>query len=87
MILDVRKLEEKLQNAVEKRQSDNKTDFIRLLQVVSGNKFALQKASLDDIAEMIENLDDILINECSPDSPVIDMRKLSRSCLIMRRAI
>lgn len=87
MILDVGKLVENLRDTPEDAPSDNKNDFIRLLQVVSGNKFALRNVSLDDIVEIIENLDDILEQECSPGYPEINLSKLTRSRLLLRRAI
>lgn len=87
MILDVKRLTENLCNAAKEEPSDNKTDFKRLLRVASGNKIALQQVSLDEIVEMIENLDDILEKEFSPDYPAINLSKLERSSLILRRAI
>ena len=87
MLLNVKKLTENLCNAAEDEPSDNKTDFKRLLRVASGNKIALQQVSLDEIVEMIENLDDILEKEFSPNYPVIDLSKIERSRLILRRAI
>ena len=45
------------------------------------------KATLEDIAELLENLNEILSREFQEDFPMIDLKNMPKSSVSIRRAI
>lgn len=86
MKLDVFKLKHNIQELPEKERYDS-NDLSMILGLVSGNKICYKRASLDDIAYYIDNLEEILDLEYNSDIPTINLSTINGSRIFRRRAI
>lgn len=86
MRLDIQKLVSELE-AVPEKQKYDRSIFRNIMGIVSGNQVFFKRASLDDIAYYMENLDEILLNEFEYEYPVINLKSIKKSERIIRRAI
>ena len=72
---------------MEEKGPEPNDEYRPVLRIVSGNKKYFAKATLEDIAELLENLNEILSREFQEDFPVIDLKDMPKSSTAIRRAI
>lgn len=72
---------------MEEKGPEPNDEYRQVLRIVSGNKKYFAKATLEDIAELLENLNKILSREFQEDFPMIDLKNMPKSSVSIRRAI
>lgn len=86
MKFDARYLAAAIMEMEEKGPEPNE-EYKQILRIVSGNKKYFAKATLEDIAGLLGNLDEILSREFQEDFPKIDLKAMPESSTPIRRAI
>lgn len=86
MKLDAKYLAAAILEMEEKKPEPNR-EYKQVLGIASGNKNYFAKATLEDIADLIENLHEILSREFQTDYPEISLKSLPKSSVNIRRAI
>lgn len=69
---------------VEPKKDD---EFKQLMGIISGNKNCLEKATLEDILYLLDNLEEILDAELQEGYPEIDLKSIQGCSAAMRRAV
>ncbi len=79
-----------LANAIlemEEKEPESNNEYKQILGIASRNKKYLVKTTLEDIADLLENLDMILRKELQDDFPHINLETMPRTRMVIRRAI
>lgn len=73
--------------AMEEAKPKKDDEFKQLMGIISGNKNCLEKATLEDILYLLDNLKEILDAELQMGYPEIDLRSIQGCSMAMRRAV
>lgn len=73
--------------AMKEAEPKKDDEFKQLMGIISGNKNCLEKATLEDILYLLDNLKEILDAELQMGYPEIDLRSIQGCSMAMRRAV